>query len=190
MSDFPVLESQRLILREFRPSDAEAVFDIFSREAVTMHYVFAAMRSVGEARKLVKARAGAFSKGTGIRWAIALKDRANAVVGSCGYYSPNRAFHSVELGYDLHPEFWRRGIMTEALAAIFDFGFSDAFLFHLNRIEALTELDNAPSIQLLRKLGFKEEGIRREYGYWKDSYHDVRSFALLRPEWVPGVLWS
>lgn len=186
MTDFPIIETGRLILREFRTSDAQAVYDIFSRDAVTMHYVFEAMRSVDEARKLVKARIGAHAKGTGIRWAIVLRDQGDTVVGSCGYYSPNRAFHSVELGYDLHPQFWRRGIMTEALAAIFDFAFGDAFIFHLNRIEALTELDNEASIRLLTKLGFQEEGIRRQYGYWKDEYHDVRSFALLRSEWPPA----
>jgi ribosomal-protein-alanine N-acetyltransferase len=187
MSDFPVLSTQRLILREFSPSDARAVYDIFSRDVVTMHYVFDAMRSLDEARKLVKTRIAAFAKGAGIRWGIALRDHGDTIVGSCGYYSPNRAFHSVELGYDLHPGFWRRGIMTEALTAIFDFAFSEAFIFHLNRIEALTELNNKASIRLLTKLGFQEEGIRREYGYWKDEYHDVRSFALLRQDWLPGT---
>ena len=187
MSDFPILSTQRLLLREFKPSDARAVFDIFSRDAVTMHYVFDAMRSIDEAQKLVKTRIGAFEKGTGIRWAIARRGQSATVVGSCGFYSPNRAFHSVELGFDLHPDSWRRGIMTEALRAILDFAFSDAFEFYLNRIEALTEIHNDASIGLLTKLGFQEEGIRRQYGYWKDGYHDVRSFALLRQEWLSSA---
>ena len=49
-------------------------------------------------------------------------------------------------------------------------------------------MDNEASIRLLNKLGFREEGIRRQYGYWKDEYHDVRSFALLKQDWCSSPL--
>jgi ribosomal-protein-alanine N-acetyltransferase len=73
--------------------------------------------------------------------------------------------------------------MTEALTAMLDFCFGDRFFFPTNRVEALIDLGNVASRGLLEKLGFVEEGIRREYGYWKDRFHDVRAFALLRRDW-------
>jgi ribosomal-protein-alanine N-acetyltransferase len=61
--------------------------------------------------------------------------------------------------------------------------FGNGFFFRVNRVEALIDLGNAASRSLLEKLGFVQEGIRREYGYWKDRFRDVRSFALLRRDW-------
>ena len=49
----------------------------------------------------------------------------------------------------------------------------------LNRIQADTIPGNTASESLLFKLGFKEEGLRRESGYWKNTFHDLKCFALL-----------
>ena len=69
------------------------------------------------------------------------------------------------------------------MTAIIGYGFSEEFRFRLNRIEAITTMEHEASVGLLKKLGFQEEGIRREYGYWKGQCHDVRSFSLLRWDW-------
>ena len=180
MSQFPALDTERLMLREYRASDAQAVFDIFSQDIVTRYYILETMQSLGQAKALVATRAGLFGKEVGIRWAICLRKNEDRAIGSCGCYRLNKVFRSIEIGYELHPAFWRQGIMTEALTAMLDFCFSDGFFFRLNRVEALTEVENGASARLLVKLGFVEEGIRREYGYWKDHHHDVRAFSLLR----------
>ena len=73
--------------------------------------------------------------------------------------------------------------MTEALVAMIGYSYGSDFPFGLNRIRALTELDNVASKELLRKLGFVEEGILRDYGYWKDQYHDVLCYSMLRRDW-------
>ncbi len=44
--------------------------------------------------------------------------------------------------------------------------------------------ENIASTQLLHKLGFHEEGIRREYGFWGDTFHDLTLFSLLKREYV------
>ena len=74
--------------------------------------------------------------------------------------------------------------MTEALKAVINYGFSEGFFYYLNRIEAFTYLKSEASIALLKKVGFKEEGVRREYGYWKNKFHDLRCFSLLRRDWA------
>jgi ribosomal-protein-alanine N-acetyltransferase len=184
MSEFPVLQTKRLVLREFRRSDAQAAFEIFSQDAVTKYHNVETMQSIEQAEKLVEARASVFERGLGVRWGIVLRERRDTVIGSCGYYNLNKANRSVEIGYDLHPAYWRQGITTEALRAVIDYGFSEEFCLWLNRIEALTYVEHEASAGLLRKLGFQEEGIRREYGYWKGEAHDLRSFSLLRRDWA------
>jgi ribosomal-protein-alanine N-acetyltransferase len=183
-SEFPVLRTERLVLREFRRSDAQAVFEIFSQDAVTRYHNVETMQSIEQAEELVEARASLFKRGLGVRWGVVLKERGDGVIGSCGYYNLNKTNRSVEIGYDLHPAYWRQGVMTEALRAVIDYGFGEEFCSWLYRIEALTYVEHEASAGLLRKLGFQEEGIRREYGYWKGESHDLRSFSLLRRDWA------
>jgi ribosomal-protein-alanine N-acetyltransferase len=186
VNEFPILDTRRLILREFQPIDAQAVFESLSQEATTRYINRGPMQSLQEAQELVKIRGSLFERGFGIRWAIALREKTDYVIGSSGFYKLDKGNRSVEIGYDLHPDYWRQGIITEVLKTVIDFAYSDDFFVPLNRIQALTYLDHAASIGLLKKLGFQEEGIRREAGYWKDQYHDLRSFSLLRRDWITG----
>ena len=184
MNEFPILHTERLCLREFQPADSQAVFDSFSQERVTKYINRGPMQTIQEAEELVEVRTSLFKRGIGIRWAIAPIDDPEKFIGSCGCYKFDKSNHAMEIGYDLHPDYWRQGIMTEALKALLEFVYSEAFIFHLNRIQALTYVDHSASIGLLKKIGFKEEGIRREAGYWEDQYHDLKSFSLLRLEWM------
>jgi ribosomal-protein-alanine N-acetyltransferase len=184
MINFPVMQTERLLLREFNQSDARSVFDIFSQDRVTKYLNVETMHSIEQAEKLVEVRISLFERELGIRWGIALRERRDVIIGSCGYYNLNKAFRSAEIGYDLHPRYWRQEIMTEALTAAINYGFGDGFFFRLNRIEALTYVGHEASAALLKKLGFQEEGVRRGYGYWKGIFHDLWSFSLLRGDWV------
>lgn len=184
MTKFPLLSTNRLILRQFRPSDAPAVYEIFSQEIVTRYLNLETMDSITQAEKVIKIRMEAFERGAGIRWGITLKRMGDGLIGSCGYYNLDEMHCTAEIGYDLHPTFWRQGIMTEALSAVIAYGFGEDFKFWLNRIQALTYVEHAASAGLLLKLGFQEEGIRRESGYWKGAFHDLRCFSLLRRDWV------
>lgn len=70
--------------------------------------------------------------------------------------------------------------MSEALPAIIDFGFHQ---LALNRIEALVMVENNASAGLLRKLGFVEEGVLREHDFFKEAFHDMRCFSILKRDW-------
>jgi ribosomal-protein-alanine N-acetyltransferase len=183
MADFPILTTQRLTLRQFRAADAPALLAIFSREVVTRYHNRERVRTIEEAQELATIHADAWGKGLGARWAITRRDGEDEVIGSCGYYNVNRAYRSVEICYDLHPTYWRQGIMSETLTAMLAYCFGQTFEFRLNRVEALAHVAHVASIGLLGKLGFQEEGIRREYGFWKNQFHDLRSFSLLRRDW-------
>jgi ribosomal-protein-alanine N-acetyltransferase len=184
MAEFPLLETERLILRAFRTSDAAAVLDLFSQDAVTRHHNIAPMLSMSSAKALVDSRRSRFDERAGIYWAITHRAMGDRMIGSCGCYHPHQALRSAEIGYELHPDYWRQGIMSEALTVTLDFCYGERFFFPLNRVQALTELDNWASIGLLKKLGFQEEGVLRAYGLWRGRFQDVRCFSLLRQEWL------
>jgi [ribosomal protein S5]-alanine N-acetyltransferase len=173
---FPKLETPRLILRQAYLSDAKTIFEILSDAEVTKYHDLSPPTSLSQVEWLINQRAKRFQAKQGIRWGIAHKSN-NVVIGSCGYRykSPTLA----EVGYELAQPYWRQGIMSEALNAIIQFGFQT---IGLQRIEAMVMLENTASSELLKKLGFIEEGILRDYGFWKGQFHDLRLFSLLKQD--------
>ena len=63
-----------------------------------------------------------YDEGTGIRWGITLKD-SGKVIGSCGFLNMLPKHHRAEIGYELHQEYWGKGIASEALEAVIKYGF-------------------------------------------------------------------
>jgi len=180
---FPVLETERLQLREFNLTDVQVIFEMFTRADINEWLNHEPMQAVEEAEQRVRDRIRLFERGFGYRWAITLKDTPETVIGSCGYFHVRIFTETYEMGYEIHPDHWRKGIMTEALTAMLDYSFSETALKPVHRLEALVDPKNVASIGLLKKLGFQKEGLRREFGYWKGKYQDVILFALLRHEW-------
>ena len=176
---FPVLTTDRLLLREFSLEDVPAVFAMLSHKDINAWLETDPMQTIQEAEGRVRGRMGLFKDKMGFRWAIAQRSNPGRVIGSCGYFSVRRGTATVETGYELHPDFWRQGFMTEALQAMIDFSFGPQDLMPVHRIEALVSPGNTGSIQLLAKLGFSREGLRREFGFWKGCYQDVYMYALL-----------
>ena len=115
--------------------------------------------SLAEVEELIGMFADGFRLKERIRWAIA-DPATGTMIGDLGYNNFHSRDSRAEVGYGLAPEFWRRGVMTTALGAIIDYGFSK---LELNKIEATVNVDNDRSAGLLRKLGFQLEGTLRDY---------------------------
>ena len=179
---FPTLKTPRLVLRQIRPEDADAVYRLFADDEVTRYYDLDTFTDPAQARDLIERFQRRFDSQIGLRWGLALANAPADLIGTCGYNIWIRPARRGLLGYDLAPEHWGRGLMREALAAILAFGFST---MQLNRVEALTFPQNAASRQLLTKLGFKAEGLLREYEHFADGPQDMAIYGLLQREWSP-----
>lgn len=180
---FPTLVTERLILKEFSKEDVSAVFEMYSHQDINQFLPDKPMQAVEEAEKRVFDRINLFKNGWGYRWAISFKDHPDQVIGSCGFFNVRIGTHTVEIGFEVHPDHWRQGIMTEAVIAVLDYAFGYTGHKTINRIEALVVPSNLRSLALLFNLGFIEEGTRRKFGYWNGTYHDLILLALLREDW-------
>ncbi len=178
---FPVLETERLILRELVPGDAEAVFRIRGDYQVT-HYNFGApYQRIEQAQQLLRSVREGYREARELRWGITRKGNS-AVIGICGYNYWNRHDRRASVGYDLARAYWGQGIVPEAMREVIAFGFTH---MNLNRIEADCAAENTASVRVLEKLGFQPEGIQREQYYDEGRFWDLRLFALLRREYQP-----
>lgn len=167
------LTTERLLLRPLMPGDVDDIFSIFSLPEVTRYYEIDTMTDICQATTLLdhfiaSGRLGICMRGN------------DTLIGSCGLFAFNAPYFSASLGYDLSPEYWGRGIMNEALKALFGYGYSS---LGMNRLNALVYPDNKASINVLKRLGFKKEGVMREFGYWKGAFHDMSLYALLSSQW-------
>ncbi len=181
---FPDLETPRLKLTRLSEKDISSVFDLFSDEAVIKHYDLEAFENSSQASHLIELFNARFEEKLGIRWAIRLKE-GNQLIGTCGFNSWNEKMKNAVLGYDLLPAYWRSGYTSEAVQGIVQSAFSGRLPCGvLNRIQADTVPGNNASEALLLKVGFKEEGLRRESGYWKNQFHDLKCFGLIKSEFI------
>ncbi len=115
-------------------------------------------------------------------WDLLLKENLEHI-GGCGYHTW-KAFNQVaEIGYGLRKEEVKnRGYMSEAIEKIIQYGFEK---MDLNRIEAFANLKNTPSILLLKKFGFTQEGLLREHYKKGGKIEDSAVFSLLKREYFP-----
>lgn len=178
--DFPTIQTERLLLRAIYFTDAAALFDYFSRDEVTEFYDLPTFESIQEAHELILAWQDRYQNEDAIRWAITLQDKPNHLIGTCGFHNFSTENFRAEIGYELHPDYWNQGIMTEAITALIPFGFE---AFDLHRIEAFIDPINHSSRKLLEKVGLKAEGILRDYFFEKEQFVDAEIFALLKKEY-------
>lgn len=180
MKEFPLLETERLRLRELKAGDVADLLAVYSNPEITRFCEVPTLSSAAQAQVLLEGFRNEFTREVGVRWAITQKGTSR-LVGLCGvgWYGHN---HSALLSYDLHQDFWNRGLMTEAVRAVVRYTFEDV---GMNRLTATTVLDNPRSARVLRRNGFQEEGILRDWAFWKGEFKDLRCFSLLRREATP-----
>lgn len=180
--EFPTLSTSRLRLDKLTNDDALALLSIFGDEKVVEYYDAEVYKSEEQALTLIDFFNGRFTASAGIRWAIRLKG-TDTLIGTCGFHSVSASMKSAGIGYELAFEQWGKGYAMEALKQVITFAYSDASFFNgLYRIQADTMDGNLASEALLKKLGFKEEGIRRGAGFWKGGFHDLKCFGLLKSD--------
>lgn len=175
---FPILQTKRLRLRELVPGDAEALFAVFSDPKVMAGHGQPAYKDVAEAHRLINWYAKAFSEKRALRWAVTFRDD-DTILGTCGYHVITARHYRAEIGYELNATYWRQGIMSEAVRAAVRFGLAEMG-FH--RIEAIVDPENPASANLLRKVGFTEEGYLRARFYDNSRFVDDWFFSILASE--------
>jgi [ribosomal protein S5]-alanine N-acetyltransferase len=177
---FPVLETDRLILREIKRGDADSIFNNFSDDRVTEYYDLETFNNLSQAEALIEKLANGFHTKNQIRWGITIKP-ADELIGTCGFHEIEKEHYKVETGYELNPEYWGRGMMSEALHAIFSFAFKE---MGVNRIEAFYDPENVKSKNVLERCGFLYEGTQRKRFFEKGKFVDAAISALLKEDYT------
>jgi ribosomal-protein-alanine N-acetyltransferase len=184
---FPVLKTQRLVLREIVPNDTERLFHYYSDTAVT-EFFMSPIKRLEEAKEIVDSFIGSFYQQRGLLWGLS-ETPTSPLIGTAGYEAISVYDSRVEIGYDLAKDYWGRGLMKEALKEILRYSFD---VLAINRIEAFILFENARSIKTLERLGFTREGVLCQHRLFCGRFRDDIMMALLKQDWErntvrPGV---
>ena len=179
---FPVLETERLICREITAEDAAVLHQYWSDPIVMEYLSLAPFKRMEETLEMISLVTHMPETGEGFRWAITRRQDGK-LLGTCGFHNGKPEHYRFEMGYELGKEYWRQGIMTEALRKILTYGFSN---MKLNRVEAFVNHGNIRSTGILGKLGFQLDGILREYERNQGQFVNQYCFSLLKAEWEPS----
>lgn len=177
-NSFPKLITERLVLKEITEQDVECIYKLLSNPEVIKYDTFELFTDIKQAEDLIEYFSEAFRKKTAIFWGISLENESE-IIGFCKCEIEIPKIRA-DFGYDLSPEYWNSGIMTEALGAVIDFTFNK---LDINRIEASVSTENNASIRVLEKLCFVKEGVLRKRSYWGGRCHDMVMMSILRNEY-------
>ncbi|MBL7691633.1 MAG: GNAT family N-acetyltransferase [Flavipsychrobacter sp.] len=183
-SPFPVLVTERLVLRRTELTDAPSLFYLRSHDEV-MRFIDRPRPSsiedinalIGKVHKMIEGNAG-------IEWAVTLKGN-DEYIGSVSFHLLMKEHYRAEIGYLLHPSFHGKGIMSEAVTAALTYGFGE---MELNSVEAIVSPGNDPSVNLLEHKGFLREGYFRQNRCWNGVFLDTFVFSLRKADWQNRML--
>ena len=143
-----ILETPRLILREFTPDDADALALVLS-DPETMRFYPSAFDRAGVEQWIARNMERYTKDGHGL-WAMVLKSSAE-IVGDCGLTIQEvDGVDEVEVGYHVRRDLWGQGLATEAARACRDFGFAR---LPVERVISLIRPENLPSRRVAEKNG-------------------------------------
>ncbi|MBN9481757.1 MAG: alanine acetyltransferase [Bacteroidetes bacterium 43-93] len=173
---FPIITTERLVLRDVRHSDRDDLFLIRSDEE-TMKYIPRPIAKTPEdITPVIQMVQDFVTANERINWAITEKG-SDKLIGMIGYVRVLPDSHRAEIGYVLNKAYHRTGIMMEALKAVMDYGFEG---MKLHSVEAVINPENTASCRLVEKYGFTKDAYFRDYINHNDRFVDAVVYSFLK----------
>ncbi len=152
---FPTITTDQLQLRQMTIDDTKDLFAIRANTEVNKYLERISYESIEETHKFIQKINTGITENNWLFWAITLKEKKQ-LIGTICLWNISLINNTAEIGYELHPEHHRNGIMQESVSAIIKFGFQS---MNFQSIEAFTHRDNFASKKLLEKFNFKRDPV-------------------------------
>ena len=171
------IKTKRLLLRQFQPDDLENVFRGLSHPDIIPYYGVR-YDSLDATKVQMEFFSDLEKNGTGTWWAICSLDN-NIFYGAGGLNSLSKEHKKAEIGFWLLPEYWGKGILSEAMPLICSYGFNQ---LGLHRIEGFVETKNENCKNAMKKSSFKYEGTMVDCEIKDGHFISLDIFALLNEQ--------
>ena len=172
---FPNLETERLLLRRVNENDANEIFALRSNPETMKYIPRPLVKSIDDALEHITMIDAKIESNEGINWAITYKDNPK-LIGIIGHYRIKPEHFRAEVGYMLLPEYNGKGIISEAIKEVVNYGFN---AMKLHSIEAIIDPENFGSERVLQKCGFVKEAHLKENEFYEGRFLDTVIYSIL-----------
>ena len=156
-AEFPIIRTQRLLLRQFADNDLENVFKGLSHPDVIKYYGVS-FQTLESTKEQMTFFADLEKNETGIWWAVCSLEN-QTFYGAGGLNSLNKEHKKAEIGFWLISDFWGDEIMKEAMPLICSYRCDN---LEVHRIVGFVESENKNCKNAMAKLDFQHEGTMKE----------------------------
>ena len=172
---FQNLESDRLLLRQINNADVDEVFKLRSNPETMKYIPRPLLTSKEEALYHIKMIQDKIEANEGINWAVTLKG-SSKLIGIVGHYKIKWEHFRSEIGYMILPEYNGKGIVSEVVGLLIDYGFNQ---MNLHSVEAIIDPGNTASARVLEKNGFIKEAHFIENEFYDGQFIDSVVYSIL-----------
>jgi [ribosomal protein S5]-alanine N-acetyltransferase len=174
-SPFPILKTDRLILRRLTIEDENEIFFLRSDESVNQYVDRPKPNSLADARNHIDKVNNGIDNNESAFWGITLLNNP-AIIGTICLWNISKENHTAEVGFDLMPVFQGKGIMKEALSEVATYGFET---MKVTKLVGWVRHENRKSISLLSKFNFTRDAGEEEKAD-KTELHNMVIYSLNR----------
>jgi [ribosomal protein S5]-alanine N-acetyltransferase len=176
--DLYTIETERLVLKKISPDEFRYVFENYTEPEIKMFFGHNSEEEYQKEKS--KYEKGYTTYNRSFEHFQIIDKASNCIIGGCGFHNWYIDHRRAELGYSIKNEAFKgRGIMSEALKVIIDYGFNK---INLHRIEALVGPGNVPSLKLMEKYRFVKEGLLRQHYFVDGKFENSIVFSKLRSD--------
>ncbi len=180
-----MLNTQRLTLRRFAPTDGEDLYEVLSDEE-TVRFEPYGVFTLEEAQREAERRASddAF-------WAVCFKETGKLIGNVYFALQQPDSYKNWEIGYVFSRSYGGRGFATEAVHRVMRYGFEEC---GAHRIEAYCNPENVRSWTLLERVHMRREGhfLKKAFFMLDPSghplWHDAYAYGLMEEEWASNQI--
>lgn len=171
---YPSIETDRLLIRMVRKSDAEDIYEICRRPETSVFSLWSPHQSLRETKDFIAFQISRYRRRECMFFAVEEK-ASGRVIGTCSYVSMDRDYKIAEIGYSILSDLWNRGFATETADALCAYAFNR---IGVQRVFARVLPQNTASAHVLQKLGFAYEGTERKGYYYNGRAEDVQVYGM------------
>lgn len=183
----PRIETERLVLRGYEPSDAAAIHAYSSDPETTRFVAWDRATCLEDVRLFQDLVVAANYERKELDYALTLRGAEDRCAGGIGLFWRPEEHRVMELGYILHRDHWGSGLIVEAARALIAHAFA---VTPVERVFAPIFPANGQSRRVAEKLGMQLDGILRSHLALRGQRWDVAIYSLLRRDAAADALSS
>jgi RimJ/RimL family protein N-acetyltransferase len=173
------IETERLLLRDLKETDAQAVQD-YAADVAVVRFMDWGPNNREETEAFIQRALEAQKEKPRHHYTLAITLKVDKkLIGSCGVHVSNPDNREGWIGYCFNKQFWGKGYATETAKTLVEFGLEKLCL---HRVFATCDPENIASARVLEKAGMKFEGHIREHKLVKGKWRDSLLYAVINQE--------